>query len=594
MLHLIPWLVWLRNAKWFVLHRHVRYLASWLVAGGVAAGVLTTARQAWDDSKRADGCAGHTSIDFGGSWIMGRMLVRGEGPFLYDRNHLRNAFRESYPRADENPAKRNEASDADNFMSWIMGEDRKDVAQTFASCATPLAAGDGLSAALLVAAASDRAWTEDKLAQAARHQLGGPLYPPINAFFAAPLGLFRPLTAYYVHQLLDLGLVLLTCWGVSLLSAGRIWAPVAAAILMLYPGNYGSFCLAQNSVLSLTILTWGWVLISRDRPAWGGAVWSLLAFKPVWAVSFLLVLVLSRRWRATMAMLGSGMALGLATLPFVGLSPWFDWFHVGRDAAALYNVDYNWIHLSRDLLSIPRRYLVDFDLPHKQRDRLDATLIGWALVAAVVLILVGVTLWKRKERPAAVGPRAAFLLLGGWLLCFHFMYYDVLLTFLPMMLLLITPRGYWRPRLWQRQTPEWARRASPLALSQARAGRNGVIAVFQFPPGRRGMKRRLAVLSLLSSAPYGWIRNPMGIVGLLALLLLEDSPVWLGLQDFNSPLDTYCLLILWACCGVLWSWRRTPAVQVIQPETEGEAGLHQHVPEQIRAQGLPFTPAQSR
>ncbi|MFM8274396.1 MAG: hypothetical protein ACKODX_18990, partial [Gemmata sp.] len=34
---------------------------------------------------RADGNGGHAQIDFGGQWVMGRMLVTGNGRHLYHR-----------------------------------------------------------------------------------------------------------------------------------------------------------------------------------------------------------------------------------------------------------------------------------------------------------------------------------------------------------------------------------------------------------------------------------------------------------------------------------------------------------------------------
>src|SRR5207253_2803043 len=81
-----------------------------------------------------------------------------------------------------------------------------------------------------------------------------------------------------------------------------------------------------------------WGLAVRGRNVAGGMVWGLLAFKPVWAAAFFLVPLLTRRWRFALAMLGTGAALGLATLPFVGLQTWFDWLAVGREATGLYNV----------------------------------------------------------------------------------------------------------------------------------------------------------------------------------------------------------------------------------------------------------------
>src|SRR5205085_47637 len=144
---------------------------------------------------------------------------------------------------------------------------------------------------------------------------------------------------------------------VRCLAPGRIWWPVATALVRAFPGFSGSLLLGQNATHTLTILVWGWVLVTRGRPAWGGAVWGLLAFKPVWALAFFLVPLLSRRWRFCAAMAATGAGLALLTLPFVGVGSWKDWLAIGKEAADLYDVERNWIFLSRVLLTEPRRYL---------------------------------------------------------------------------------------------------------------------------------------------------------------------------------------------------------------------------------------------
>jgi arabinofuranan 3-O-arabinosyltransferase len=601
MLGLLPWLVRLRALKRFLLHRHLRYVLAWLLAVGCAATVLERAVEAWDYPQRRDGCSGHTTIDFGGSWIMGRMFVLGEGQFLYDRHHLRNVLSASYPREDEDPNKEDKRTDAENLMYWFMGDDSEAGSKTYASCLRPLAARDGLSAFLLTAAAQQDAWTEAKLAEAAAHRVGGPLYPPVNIFMAGPLGLFSPLTAYRLHQGLELILVLGTSLGVYLLSSGRIWVPVAATVLVLYPGFYGSLSLSQNSGLSLAIFVWGWVLIARNRPGWGGVVWGLLAFKPVWAMSFFFVLMLSRRWRACLTMLACGAVLALLTLPFVGLHSWLDWLQVGREATFWYNVDSNWIHRSRDLLSIPRRYLLDFDVYFKDRDVPAAAPIGWALLLTVAALTIALAVWRWKERPATAGPRAAFLLLGGWLCCFHFMYYDVLLTYLPMVLLLSAPQRYLRPRLWRRQVLEWGRRLVPpragssSVLDGAAATRDGALAVFHFPPTLHRGRRNVAVFGLLPRVPYGWLglRNPVPLVTLAALLFIENPLRHLWDDNRDTPVDTFCLIALWAWCG--WVWLRRRRQVVLPGPGEHEGGQPRALPQRahVRADEALLSPATS-
>jgi hypothetical protein len=597
MLQLVPWLVCLRNLGRFCAHRHTRYILAWLLTLGMAAVVWQRAYDYWLNTERNDGHAGHTTVDFGSSWVLGRMLVCGEGWYLYDRTHMFNVVIAGYPHADQDPNADN--SDAAKMISWFVGEENPEAGQTFASCVTPVAAGDGLSAVLLAAAGRQEAWTEAQLAKAAEHRVTGPLYPPIHAFVAAPLGLLEPHEAYLAHQAADLVLVVLAAWGVSVASGRRLWVPAVAPLLLLYPGFFGGMHLSQTSTTALTVLVWGWALIARGRPAWGGAVWGLLAFKPVWAVSFFPVLLLSRRWRAALAMLASGAGLAAFTLPFVGLHSWLDWLNIGWQAAEWYKIDKNWIHLSRDLLSIPRRYLIDFSLHFSKRDVPEAAVIGWAMVLTVVTVTTAVALLRARQVRAVTGPGAAFLLLGGWLCCFHFMFYDAVLTFLPVLLLLADPRWYFRPRLWERQPLEWEQRVPrarrPWGLARAVAG---AVAVFRFPAAPPHGERQVAVLRLPAHSPYGWLRNAFPLLALLALLAIEGPLQKWRYTDLTEPMDTFALIVLWAWCGGWVLTRRTTFV----PEKAGTPALAAEVAEDAAlpdlhhagAESVPVTPAPAR
>ena len=118
---------------------------------------------------------------------------------------------------------------------------------------------------------------------------------------------------------------------------------------------------------------------------------------------------------------------------------------VGRAASAHYATDETWIFLSRDLQGVPRRYLLDFtaDGIAANPDRLLPNLLGMGSWLAVVGLTVLLALW-RWRRPAGMdGPAAAFLMLGAWLGCFHFMYYDTLLAALPVCLLFAAPLRWW-------------------------------------------------------------------------------------------------------------------------------------------------------
>ena len=64
------------------------------------------AGQGWLNFRQADrpaGNDGYTSIDFGGQWMMGRLLVLGHGRELYDRQRHLAVARSAYPVEGEPP-----------------------------------------------------------------------------------------------------------------------------------------------------------------------------------------------------------------------------------------------------------------------------------------------------------------------------------------------------------------------------------------------------------------------------------------------------------------------------------------------------------
>jgi len=372
-----------------------RRVGAWVLAlcgGAVALGY------AWayssGDPRRNDGNGGHASIDFGGQWLMGRMIVEGEGRRLYHRPTIRAVLERNYPRSDEDPAEALNKSDADKLMDW-------------------LSQGDGKSAP---------------------ETLGGALYPPVHGLLCAPLACLPPRVAYRTMQTLNLLLVFALGWLAEWYSEGRVWWPVASLLLMLFPGYAGAINLGQNSAASLFLLTVGWLLAVRGYPLAGGALWGLLAFKPVWAVAFFPVTLLTQRWRMALGMILSGLALVALTLPLVGVQSWLDWLTVGQLAAKGYARDETWIILSRDVQGAVRRFFMaasNAEFPSR------LAVSCWLTVWAAALLL---PLWRPCAARPDDGTGPAFVLLGAWLGCFHFMYYDTLLAALPVFLL-FAPRG---------------------------------------------------------------------------------------------------------------------------------------------------------
>src|SRR5258708_1308851 len=135
----------------FFLRPRARYVLAWLLAGIAAAitlfcswTIFDTPRKEDGTSKRKGGNNGHAMIDFGGQWLMGRMLVQGLGRHLYHRNYLREVVREAFPREDEIPREEYapdefEGHEADQMMQWLMGQDDPATAKAIVSFLAPLA-----------------------------------------------------------------------------------------------------------------------------------------------------------------------------------------------------------------------------------------------------------------------------------------------------------------------------------------------------------------------------------------------------------------------------------------------------------------------
>lgn len=398
-----------RGAAHWLLSRRVRLVLAWVLATYAGCTAIYFAWTSFDDQRRPDGNWGHANIDFGGQWLMGRMLVEGHGQDLYDRRRQREVLERVYPETDHVPGF---SSDAGKMMSWFMGEDTSST-----------------------------------------NYRGGPLYPPVHALVMAPLGMLPPRPAYRITQIIILLLTFALGRLIHVWTGGRIWQPVATVLIMIFPGYAGAINLAQNPLFSLALLLVGWRQLALGRPFLAGCIWGCLAYKPVWAVSFFLVPVLTGRWRMMFGMMATGTFWILATLPFVGLHSWFDWLEIGRQASIYYQVDANWITLSRDMQNLPLRYLLNLEGEDATRSPHGSFpyALGKALWVGVILTWIGIALLRRRAVRSLTGPGATFVLLGAWLSCYHFVYYDSLLAACPVFLLVAGMRSswpMWKAGLW--------------------------------------------------------------------------------------------------------------------------------------------------
>ncbi len=422
---------------------------------------------------------GHMEVDFGAQWMFGRMVVRGYGQELYNRNRQRQVMYESFPIEHEQldhqvyrfplemrPARlaaENLKSDAELLMDWTVGGDKNDSPRwPELGRAVALGFAGGLDANPFVVVAnvqvSSEAVDEKLVEDLLKPSCGGPLYPPVHAMLYAPLArIDDPRIAYLVFQLVSTLSIFVSGYSVRVMSGGRIWTPLACGLLLLYPGYQPGLTLGQNHIISLAIVLAGWALACRGNLYLGGFVWGFLAFKPVWAVAFGLVPLMMWRPRFLLGMASSGLGLCLATLPIVGIHGWQNWLTNGGEATAVYNRNSNWIHLSRDLSGIVRRLMLDLtgkthefqrnvpklSLTGGEPKYSYADLVSWILLFAIFFATVIVyRIWGRPRK--LIGLSAGFLFLGCYLCCFRFMYYDALLSSIGVAALFAYPMWYFR------------------------------------------------------------------------------------------------------------------------------------------------------
>jgi arabinofuranan 3-O-arabinosyltransferase len=441
----------------FLLRPRVRWVICWLILLVSAGVTLVASWRAFNQAGRSDGNRGHATIDFGGQWLMGRMIVQGEGRHLYLRNYQRPIVQHYFPSGVESP--KQQSSDAQALMDCLLGSDDPEAPKVFASLLSPLAANNPLEETLALASAQTT-WTEEWLDHATAPRIGGALYPPIHALYYAPLALLRPRVAYRVMQGIVLALAFFAGWVIQRMTEGRVWWPVASLFVLMFPGFAGCITLGQNGMFILTLLLVGWWQLMRGRQVLAGLCWGLLAFKPVWAASFFLVPLLTTRWRMAASMAAAGIVQIAVTLPIVGWEGWWNWRQIGQYAVEEYKRQENWIFLSRDLQGIPRRWLLTFegslakDVVWKTgvspvagngsaEDPWDdpvLAILGWGLWTAALSATLWVAWRRRQRRKELTGLFPAFVLMGAVLTCYHFMYYDFVVVGLPVLLLFTQPR----------------------------------------------------------------------------------------------------------------------------------------------------------
>ncbi len=487
----------------FLYHPTTLYVAAWTLALSMGAGRWLNARFGFEKPERMDGNHGHTTIDFGAQWLMGRMITSGHGQELYQLNVAREVAYAAY--CSEPNSREQGIEDADGIIGHFLRPEGGD-------------------------------------------EIGGMLYPPVQALMMAPFALGdHPQRSYFVIQWVMLGYCFLGGLGIRILSRGRIWWPLGSALILAFPGCKGGIDLGQNSTMTLMILIWGWAMIVHGYSIVGGIIWGLLAFKPVWAASFILALMVLRQWRAAMAMAAMGAFMVLLTLPFVGIHSWVHWFKIGQLGAADYNVDPNWIPLSRDLLGMPRRLFIDFHLPYGQRDNLLARALSVALWLVVFELTIRIFYLRRDRSIPLIGPVPAFVFFAAWMCTYHFMYYDSLIALFPLVVLLADPRPFLqRTRLKVGNDRDPATSLRPRTFIYLNSFVLTLLGMILF---HENIVRHLNLEATVIARPHTTTNaSPDGMI--------ETPPrLEIGTSD-RYPWETGAIIILWMWCGGMVLWTR--------------------------------------
>jgi hypothetical protein len=638
--------------------RIICYVASWALLLFIAGLVTYDSWTAYDSDEYDAGTEGHATVDFGGQWYVGKLILQGEGHYLYERHHLWMVMQENFPAetqpsspdvaqawrirdglkerkwskddhamrllrpyltvvkdtsgketdkfkdeqaaellgryllpiGQDNPlavantlteieakfgsarqdfyvAYKGRQTFAGNLMGWLLGWDDAEDQKTRCSCLLPMATQDPLGAIALTAAAREECWTPKAIDNASQRRWGGQVYPPIHAFLYVPFALLEPVAAYRAAILLPLPLALLAGWGLKKITG--LWLPLGTLLCIWIPGFDAAQCLGHNGSIIVALLVWGYYLLQKGYDVRGGLVWGLFAFKPSWAVTYFVMLLVSRRWRAALAMGICGMTQILLTIPFVGVQSWLDWRAVIASANDGYGEYYNWVWHSRDMQAMARRLLNDFEAPFGQRDRFESRLIGFMLMGFILEVTVRLTTLRGRAARRWSYAAGAFLLLGFWMITYHITYYDAMFTTLPLALLLFVPAPLLVPWYFQRRRLEW------YGTGPAKGWK------LSLPAGRYGIICNPLIAILL----------PVVIWNLIGVTLPEEfvEALWYEPRHFlfgteipqtikpyflNVPFIVPSFMLLWVWSG--WMWLREP-MPVEKEVAEPSAGAGEPV-----------------
>ena len=184
-----------------ILHPISRFVAALVIMLVVFGARMYHSLSAFDYPARPDGNNGQITIDFGGQYLLGALLLEGHGREMYHKRHQWATAWKSYPLASEDPNA--EKHDAQELVASFMGSDHPEWSKVGGIVWAPFAAHDPFTRAVLAHEAGPLLTPEllEKINSVTPdHGLGGSLYPPLQGFVTAPLAKLGPHRAYRVTQ----------------------------------------------------------------------------------------------------------------------------------------------------------------------------------------------------------------------------------------------------------------------------------------------------------------------------------------------------------------------------------------------------------
>jgi Glycosyltransferase family 87 len=326
--------------------------------------------------------------------------------------------------------------------------------------------------------------------------LGPNLNPPIFMLIIQPLAKLPYEWAWWMWAALSMGSVVLSAWlltvGVAEATYGRLMTAVWAALMLFafYP-TLANFTLGQVGAMMLLLLTLSWRSgVKGHHLSSGFWLGLVVGLKPFFLILLPLLLV-TRKWRASLMVIGTGLSLSAMAAVIYGIDEYKNYMALGK------NISWYGANWNGSWFGVFDRYFIS-----RQEGDWPATLPwsrGCAILCATLTFVVCLELIRRQSRNSPAADWNAIMAMG-----------------LPMTLL-VTPLG-------------WSYYLPIAALSLLIAWRH----IPDDAADRNTYRLALALPTTMAMVPITLKPSPTPM----------DPAQWYGLDAWYG----YLTLLIWVCC----------------------------------------------